>query len=140
MHRKLHSILLVDDNFLTNTYNEKIIEDLAVANHVITAENAEEAFDYMERCRKNNTYPELILLDLRLPDMNGYDFIKKMRELHFDKTHSPAVVILTSSTDAEDERRSFSTPEVIGFLNKPLSAKHFLDMLQLYYMSEMYSA
>ncbi|MBI3509970.1 MAG: response regulator [Bacteroidetes bacterium] len=132
MNRKLHSILLVEDNFMTNTYNEKILEDICIANHIITAEDGNDALDYLERCKKNNTYPEIMIIDLNLPDMSGWEILDHFSALHFEKGKSPAIIILTVSHREEDERRAFSVPGVIGYLTKPMTKQHFLDALDIY--------
>lgn len=137
MGSKLHCILLVEDNFMTNLFNEKMLENLCVADHIVTAENGEEALKYLEDSIRNHTYPELILVDIFMPGMSGWAFLEKFGKLNFDEEKKPAVVVLTHSHDAGNFDHALSIPGVIGYLNKPLTEGDMMELLNQHFHSVM---
>lgn len=135
MGSKLHCILLVEDNFMTNLFNEKMLENLCVADHIVTAENGEEALKYLEDSIRNHTYPELILVDIFMPGMSGWAFLEKFGKLNFEEEKKPAVVVLTHSHDAGNFDHALSIPGVIGYLNKPLTEGDMMELMNQHFHS-----
>lgn len=133
MGSKLHCILLVEDNFMTNLFNEKMLENLCIADNIITAEDGEEALKYLESSKRNHTYPELILVDLFMPKMSGWAFLEKYNTLKFEKGHKPSVVVLTHSNDTGNHEKALSIPGVIGFLNKPLTEEDIMEIVNVHF-------
>lgn len=71
--QKLTSTLLVDDDETTNFVNEMLLKDMGVTEQILTAHNGQEALELiLERC-ENNECPSLILLDINMPVMNGFE-------------------------------------------------------------------
>ncbi len=135
MGSKLHCILLVEDNFMTNLFNEKMLDNLCVAENIVTAEDGEEALRYLESSQKNHTYPELILVDIFMPKMSGWMFLEKFSRMNFDRQKKPAVVVLTHSHEAGNYDHALSIPGVIGFLNKPLTEGDVMEILNQHFHS-----
>jgi CheY-like chemotaxis protein len=133
MNRKLHSILLVEDNFMTNLYNQKIVEDLCIADHVIPAENGKEALDFLEHNQKNHSQPDLIFVDINMPEMSGWDFLAKCNKLKYEKGKPPLIVMLTVSHNVEDEKLARSIPNVIDYLTKPLTESKLLYFIKTHF-------
>ena len=77
----LNKILCVDDDPITLMLCKKVIERTSFAQEIITAQNGEEAFQYFKKIiaeiKKGNAveYPKLVLLDLNMPVMNGWEFL-----------------------------------------------------------------
>lgn len=135
MGSKLHCILLVEDNFMTNLFNEKMLDNLCITDTIVTAEDGDEALKYLERSLKNHTYPELILVDIFMPKMSGWAFLEKFNQLKFEKEKKPSVVVLTHSHDAGIYDQALSIPGVIGFLNKPLTEDDIMELLTQHFKS-----
>ncbi|CAN5886248.1 hypothetical protein BH11BAC7_BH11BAC7_29810 [soil metagenome] len=133
MASKLHCILLVEDNFMTNLFNEKMLENLCIADTIVTAEDGEEALKYLERSVQNHTFPELILVDIFMPKMSGWIFLEKFSKMKFEKEKKPAVVVLTHSHEAGTIEQALATPGVIGFLNKPLTESDIMEIVSQYF-------
>ncbi|MCM2301454.1 MAG: response regulator [Flavobacteriaceae bacterium] len=143
MKNKLNCILLVDDDEGTNFYNEIIIEKASLTNHIEITLNGKEAIEYITYNRVDNEdiiihpKPVLILLDINMPVMDGWEFLEVYQDLkakHKDKT---IIVMLTTSSNPDDRTRAASILDVADFKNKPLSVKilneimekHFADYL-----------
>ena len=110
-------ILLVDDdaNFaeLTKAF---LVQDEGVANEVVIARDGVEAVEHLfHPVRAAPEMPDLVLLDLNMPRMDGFWVLRKMRAA--ERTRFIPVVIITSSLDPEDVRMTY-TLGANGYLDK----------------------
>ena len=130
----LDKILCVDDDPITLMLCRKVVEKVEFAKEIITVNNGEEAIQYFDMLfeeRKNNSdivYPKLVLLDLNMPVMDGWEFLEtyitKEYQNVFDSTR---FIVLSSSIDPYDINRSKTYP-VIGFLSKPVTKEMLEDL------------
>jgi CheY-like chemotaxis protein len=130
----LDKILCVDDDPITLMLCRKVVEKVEFAKEIITVNNGEEAIHYFDMLfeeRKNDSdivYPKLVLLDLNMPVMDGWEFLEtyitKDYQNVFDSTR---FIVLSSSIDPYDINRSKTYP-VIGFLSKPVTKEMLEDL------------
>src|SRR3712207_159254 len=100
---KIDRILLVDDDSISNFVSTEAIKKIGFAEEIIVKTNAREALAYLEKeCKSLNKYPDLILLDLKMPGMDGFEFIAEFEMACERISHEIVVVILTSSRDGDD--------------------------------------
>ncbi|WP_417601609.1 response regulator [Owenweeksia hongkongensis] len=112
-------ILLVDDNDALNFLHKKLCAINLPDAEVISFENGRLALDYLNRNSKFLEKQEvLILLDIRMPVMDGWSFLKEIVGGGLSAQHS--IVMLTSSTSKLDREKAMSYPFVMGYLEKPL--------------------
>lgn len=78
--------------------------------------------------RMDVVLPDIILLDINMPVMNGFDFLEQFTQLSGNLKDCCRIYILTSSIYPEEREKAFSYKEVNGFINKPLTADK-LEML-----------
>lgn len=124
---KYQLCLLIDDNYIDNMINRKIIENEFFAQKVIVSESAEDALENL----KNGVYkPDVIFLDVRMPQMNAFEFLREYEKLKVDENHAPMIYILTSSLDPFDHRKVMESRYVTQFLYKPLTHQK-LDEINL---------
>ncbi len=118
--KKLNCILLIDDNHLINILNTHLLEGLDIAEHIYAVENGQQGIDYLMKCNQQDgaLYPDLILLDLNMPVMNGWEFIEEFKALN--KQQCP-IIMLTTSPNPDDEKRAEKMKEVYAFQKKPLT-------------------
>ena len=131
----LDKILCVDDDPITLMLCKKVVERVEFAKEIITAKNGEEAIQYFDNLfeeRKINdsiVYPKLVLLDLNMPVMDGWEFLESyMSKDYHDIFISTRFIVLSSSIDPYDINRAKTYP-VIGFLSKPIT-KEMLENLK----------
>ena len=105
------SIFLVDDQEISNFINKKLIEVTGMCEKVFDYTNPEKALQLLE---KHN--PNLIFLDLNMPEINGWNFLEKMENYNSNAD----VVIVTSSTSALDVQKSKKYNRVKEYFVKPL--------------------
>lgn len=106
-------ILLIDDDEINNFLNNKFLKRY---NPEVKVDICISAITALEKL--NDEYnPNLILLDLNMPQINGWSFLDEFRK----KNKKIPVIILTSSIDPHDHIKSKRYEEVIDFIEKPLS-------------------
>jgi CheY-like chemotaxis protein len=123
--------MLVDDNSDDNFYHERIIKKSDPANVVIAKQTGMDALEYLKA--RNDTrdtlHPELILLDINMPGMNGWEFLEAYRLLEKNKQGKLIVVILTTSENPDDYRRALDQDIATEFRNKPLTKDMLAELI-----------
>jgi CheY-like chemotaxis protein len=134
--KKLNGILLVDDDKTTNFLNRLLLEDLAVANEVLVAENGREALRLVEQQDKAGACPTLILLDINMPVMSGFEFLETYMRTEVSCKQSIVIIMLTTSLNPRDVNRLDAMP-IKGLLSKPLTRQKVHDLLQQHFHREL---
>jgi len=114
-------IVLLDDDPITNKLHHMIITKHNKNRKVVPFENSNLALEYLR-----NHQPDLVLLDLNMPEIDGWKFLDLLNEYHINVD----VVIVSSTINAADSNRAYSYPSVKDFLMKPLTydkIKHLID-------------
>lgn len=134
MFTPLPAILLVDDDPTSNYLSERLIRRLGAAQEVLVAQNGQRALDLLrERCGKGCVgCPSLVLLDVNMPVMNGFEFLESLLPLTIDCNQEIVVVILTTSQLDEDILRTHYLP-VTDFLTKPLTYEKLTNVLARFF-------
>lgn len=115
---KLREVLVVDDSDADLLYARLILEAAGVADKVSTFETAHDVLDYLQRPEGHAV--DVILLDLNMPEMNGFEFLEAYQKLHRAQRARAVVVMLTSSPDPADQARALSFDCVKGYVVKPI--------------------
>lgn len=128
--KKLHSIMLVDDDPTTNFINELLINEMAITEELLVASNGKEALETLnEHFIQNDYLPDLILLDINMPVMDGFDFLMKFNELNKKNTNCTIVVMLTTSLNPGDIKKAKDL-KVKDYISKPLLEERLQEILE----------
>lgn len=125
----LNKILCVDDDPITLMLCKKVIERTSFAQEIITAQNGEEAILYFKKIiteiKKGNDvdYPKLVLLDLNMPVMNGWEFLDTYSKNKFQELLTSKFIVLSSTIDPDDVEKSKGYKMVIDFMSKPITTE-----------------
>lgn len=116
------NVLLVDDNHIDNLINRKILDNAKYAETIIVIDSPEEAIKFVRASLETgNNVPEVIFLDLRMPVMNGFEFLKSLKDLPNLKPELIKIFVLSSSLDPKDIKRIKENHLVSRFIGKPLT-------------------
>jgi len=118
-------VLLVEDDPITILVCKRTIEIAGFANEVKSVVNGQEAIDYL---KESSSHPDLILLDLNMPILNGWEFLDWFGTWVTNVKTVPAIYILSSTVDPEDQRKAMEYPNVKGFISKPLTREHLANL------------
>jgi CheY-like chemotaxis protein len=129
---KHKNILLVEDNPSDVGLTKRALEKSRIANEMIVAEDGQKALDYLFEIdpstgQRMNELPALILLDLKLPKVDGLQVLRRIRA--DDHTSRLAVVILTTSSEEQDIAQSYDLG-ANSFIRKPVDFKQFAEAVQ----------
>ena len=116
-------IYIIDDDKANNYLTRILLEDAGL-NNFTQFRLAQEALDLLQKLASENNlsdFPEIILLDINMPAMDGWAFLTEFRKLPVEFTAKPQIYLLTSSDYPGDYKKAEAFPEVIDFLGKPLT-------------------
>lgn len=112
-------ILIVDDSQELLELQQSILE--VIGYKVSTAESAAEAFDFLSK----NLAPDLILLDMQLPDMTGTVFIESLEAKYPEIIKSTPIVFVSGVNGIPDSK-------AVGFIHKPFVIDAYLESIRKY--------
>lgn len=127
-----HEILLVEDSADDEELTLRAFERHQIKNKVVVARDGAEALDYFNcqgafKDRDPQALPELVLLDLKLPKVDGLEVLRAIRGN--PKTELVPVVVLTTSTEDEDILRSYQL-RANSFVRKPVDFVEFSNAIR----------
>jgi CheY-like chemotaxis protein len=131
--KKYNRILIIDDDF-TSTYLTKLaLEDMQIAEQVLTADNGQEGLQLVKQYCLNEDVakqecPDLILLDINMPVMNGFEVLDELQSIGQSNLIQAKIVVLTSSESPRDKAKMLSFG-VKKFLTKPLTEDKILPLI-----------
>jgi two-component system response regulator len=122
-------ILLVEDNQRDEMLTLRAIERYNIANEVVVARDGVEALDFLYGTgiyagRDTSIFPQMVLLDLKLPKINGLEVLQRIRE--DERTRRLPVVVFTSSTEEEDMINSYNLG-ASSYVRKPVEFDQFME-------------
>ncbi len=129
---KPKTILLIEDNTSDIELTRRALEKSRIANELFVAEDGQEALDYLFDSdpltgQKKNEPPALILLDLKLPKVDGLQVLRQIRA--DERTCRLAVVILTTSSEEDDIAQSYDLG-ANSYIRKPVDFNQFVEAVQ----------
>jgi len=128
----IQKILCVDDDPITLMLYKMVIAKATLAETVIVAKNGQEALEYYETLRSEDSedYPQLIFLDLNMPVMGGWEFLDNFIDQKFRPFNEKTKIIVLSSTiDPKDIEKVKNYPIIMDFISKPVT-KDMLEKLK----------
>lgn len=124
----LDLVLLIDDDDTTNYLNKRLLAELRVSREIKVLKNGKEAIDYLSKACAGSpaagyTCPDLIFLDIKMPMMDGFEFLEEYQRLGLDADDHVIIMMLTSSASFYDLERIKTFKKVRKHYSKALT-KH----------------
>lgn len=130
--RKLKSILLIDDDEATNNLNKYLFSSMNLSVKFDICVNGQEGLDYLEKCELEEL-PELILLDINMPLMNGFEFLQVYSNFTHERKNRITLLMLTTSQNPRDLDNSKEYKTLSGYVGKPLLKSKIAEIWEIYF-------
>lgn len=111
-------VLIIDDDDIVLLVERKMLQRCDISAHPISFKGGKPALRYLSEI--GNEEAVLILLDINMPEMNGWEFLSQLEQL--GRKNNIFVIMVTSSIDRYDKEVAQRYSMVIGFIEKPITA------------------
>lgn len=127
----VQNICLIDDDDIFHFITQKVIERTGIVKNIRVFYNGLEAIQFIESALTfKEELPDVILLDLSMPIMDGWEFLEEFIYLKPKLGKKIIIYIVTSSNDPADILKAKSISEVTDFIIKPVTESKFVEMIE----------
>lgn len=119
-------ICVIDDDMIYQMIIKKMINRTELFNKIIVFGDAVKALEYFKDVEVK--LPDLILLDINMPEIDGWQFLKELKKQRPQFASETRIYIVTSSIASSDKSKAKSIPEISGFLSKPVSIQKLKEL------------
>ena len=119
MSRLVEKTVLIDDSDIDLFIQRRFLEVYEFSNQLVLYKSANEALNWLKQL-DGETPPDVIFLDLNMPEIDGFGFLKDFNSLPDKVKEKSRIVVLTSSNSSQDKDQVFKSKNVIQFITKPL--------------------
>lgn len=129
--QKIERVCIIDDDPIFVFGIQRFMKYAQLGDDFVHFPNGQAALEGLEEMLgKGDKYPDLIMVDLNMPVMDGWQFLDAFSNL--DANKQPLVFIVSSSIDPSDLRKAKNYPLVKEFVVKPLTAQKLKELLSVY--------
>jgi two-component system nitrate/nitrite response regulator NarL len=122
--------ILIDDSDIDLFIQRRFLEVYNFSDTLVLYNSAEEALGWLKEM-KGDTAPDVIFLDLNMPEIDGFSFLNDFKKLPQEVLDKCKIVVLTSSNSAKDREQAFSFNNVIQFITKPIKQSDIENLKNL---------
>ncbi len=127
MSRNL-SIMLIDDSVVDLFLHERFITLKSISHKITKFDYAGNAIKHLQAV-EGADWPDVILLDIQMPLMDGFDFLNKYEQLPKVYRQKCHIIMVSSSLDYGDITRARANTQVLELLKKPLNIDELIEVL-----------
>jgi len=124
------NIWLIDDDPMNNVFNSYLIQDHFPETQIECFLFAGDALKELAKFPRYRKFPDLILLDITMPVIDGWDFLQVCTERFPGLRYTTKIYMLSSSENMADRQKAIEHRFVSGFLSKPLQTSFLLDLIR----------
>ncbi|MCI5056955.1 MAG: response regulator [Flavobacteriales bacterium] len=126
----ISKVILIDDSKSVNAVNRELLLKNDVCETVESFTNGQDALDHLE---KEENHSDLILLDIYMPGMTGFDFLKRLDKIISQRESRPIIAMLTQEFVSSDYMKSKDEFRADEYLKKPLEIDDIEDLIEQYF-------
>lgn len=119
---QVNKVMLIDDNSTDRFIHTKLLDIYSIGKEVTEFDSGAEALKWLKENKdKVEELPDVVLLDVLMPEMNGFDFLVYFEQFYHDLAKKPALFMLSSTDDEQDLKKAHRSQIVQRMLRKPFS-------------------
>ncbi len=127
------TIWVIDDDPIYQIIVSKIIDRTMLFKKTLSFKNGLEALNKLkEVIYKNEDIPSIILLDINMPVMDGWEFMEELNNIHSQFTNEINIYIVSSSIAEEDKNKSKNFKTILGYISKPVTVDDIVLIVSNY--------
>jgi two-component system, NarL family, nitrate/nitrite response regulator NarL len=126
----VETTVLIDDSDIDLFIQRRFLEVYNFSKKLISYKSAEEALNWL-RSINGEAPPDVIFLDLNMPNVDGFGFLENFNQLPQRILDKSRIVVLTSSNSQKDRDQAFHYKNVISFVTKPLKQADIEDLKKM---------
>ncbi|MBM1107220.1 response regulator [Aurantibacter crassamenti] len=133
---EIKSILLVDDDVISNLLSKVYINKLEINADVEVALNGKEALNYLTDENSSLPMPCLLLLDINMPVIDGWEFLDLYDKLIDQSVKDKIVIVMLTVSEAQcDMIKAKQNQHIVEYVSKPLSEKSLSNLINVHFKS-----
>ena len=122
-------LLVIDDDDINIFIIKKIVEKTGYDAQMVAKTNGQLAIDYLIELKESGSaFPQLILIDINMPVLNGWEFLESYEKLGLEEDID--MYMLSSSVYENDIEKAKTYKTVKGFISKPLSIERLIELFK----------
>lgn len=129
---KIKHMIFIDDDPINNFLMKTRLDEYGYQGEVTFFDSAFDALDFLKQFEKSDSarHPGVIFLDIKMPGMDGFEFLEAYKQQELDAKIISKIVIVSSSNNSRDRQRSRESGLVAAFVEKPLSVEKIDELAQ----------
>ncbi|MES2812919.1 MAG: response regulator [Bacteroidota bacterium] len=126
-----YKFLLVDDNVIDQIVTSKLLQKTLEIPEISIVNNGREGIQWLYNYDNLNSQPLIILLDIRMPEMDGFEFLSEYENLPEETKNRIHIYMLSSTLDYNDIQKAKDNKHVKKLLSKPFPIQKFKKIIGL---------
>jgi CheY-like chemotaxis protein len=130
MANRVANLWIIDNDPMVSFYIKRLTELGALADIITIYDSPRGAIDYLLLHKTSMAHlPDIILLDIYMPEMDGWEFIQEFQKIKDQLTKRIEIHIITSSNHPKDITRARTFPEIKAYLQKPVTLEALQEVV-----------
>ncbi len=128
--KKINTFCIVDDDDLYQFTTTHLLKKSELVNKIIVFSNGLSAINFLkEEIGNEENIPDVVFLDINMPVMDGWEFLEEYLLIKPMIPKTVVIYMVSSSVDEKDVIKAKSISELSGYLVKPISSDHIMDVI-----------